>query len=43
MASFGAARVHLTLDVRDETHSQSILDFLKETYPEQVDTITIDK
>eukprot|EP01034_Spumella_vulgaris_P023860 gene23860-30136_t len=40
MASFGSARVHLTLDVRGESHSHDLLSFLKRTYND--DTIAIE-
>jgi hypothetical protein len=40
MASFGSARVHLTLDVRGEAHSSDLLNFLKKTYND--DTIQIE-
>lgn len=40
MASFGAARVFMTLDVRGEAHAQEILTSLRTTYKDN--SVTVD-
>lgn len=39
MASFGAARVYMTLDVRGESHAQEILASLRTTYKDNAVTV----